>query len=812
MYRILIAIVVQFLLLSPVLGQTVNAINGQCSKGGQNVLYFNIPSTGTQPIGGGVKSTNTGALGSYPSCSIQVFLTGTQTQATLYANAALSPLTNPFTANLDGSFLFYAQVGQGYDIFMSGGGLPATVPLTDVFPGTPSGIAGSGTVNPGTSGQQAVYQNGAVVGGQNKLIVDIRDAFAAAGSSGAKCDGVTDDTAAIQALFNYYGNGGGGATQGIQIQFPAASCKISNELVYEGNNSLGIRIVGQAGWGSMVPNSQLAWFGPNFGTMMLMLGCNNCSVENLDFNASPVGGGQAQNGLWFDASNTVTQTSYNISAISRTGNVVTVTTASPHAVTAVRIVKVAGSTGGTTSFNGTFQVLYANDNTHISWAQTGPNESGTASTGTVTNYKSSPSNNLGLTRVKVSNPESVSSVISAIQGTATSTSLTTSTAHFIELRDTVIVRGVTDTSYNCAWLVTAVGTSTTATLKVLPGEGCSPSNAASSGGTVLSGSSGIRVGHVDTATEQVSQLMGRDVFIQGDQLGGSVNCLECDGQGNVKNFAFDNVIVNGCRYGFNGFNSGNFNVTTYNGGNVTPDSSTQLSAADFVNNSGQITVDGGEIEAGNDRFFVNTGTIGSTVHLDGISFQSNCPTDDICVSWGGQMTITASSFYNRRASNAVPYLSCGNPLLGANGCSLISRGNFYANSCLATASGGYCSSSGSSVAPGFLPFKDGSGNGWMQSGGFYSTRATNIESKGDFSSATNDNSTPTGPLFNVDPASIIPSTSFANLPSAPPNGMLIYCSDCKNVTDDTTGTFDSVAASGGHGTNVLRENGAWRVH
>jgi hypothetical protein len=57
----------------------------------------------------------------------------------------------------------------------------------------------------------------------------------------------------------------------------------------------------------------------------------------------------------------------------------------------------------------------------------------------------------------------------------------------------------------------------------------------------------------------------------------------------------------------------------------------------------------------------------------------------------------------------------------------------------------------------------------------------------------------------------LPSVLFANLPSVP-DGTLVYCSDCKNVTDDTTGTFDSVAAAGGHGTNVLRENGAWRVH
>ena len=52
--------------------------------------------------------------------------------------------------------------------------------------------------------------------------------------------------------------------------------------------------------------------------------------------------------------------------------------------------------------------------------------------------------------------------------------------------------------------------------------------------------------------------------------------------------------------------------------------------------------------------------------------------------------------------------------------------------------------------------------------------------------------------------------TFKNLPNAP-DGTLIFCIDCKNSTDDSSGTFDSNAAPGGHGTNILRENGKWRV-
>src|SRR5574337_924687 len=49
------------------------------------------------------------------------------------------------------------------------------------------------------------------------------------------------------------------------------------------------------------------------------------------------------------------------------------------------------------------------------------------------------------------------------------------------------------------------------------------------------------------------------------------------------------------------------------------------------------------------------------------------------------------------------------------------------------------------------------------------------------------------------------SYTFATLPTVV-NGLQVYCSDC------VSGTFDAAAASGGTGTTVLGENGAWRGH
>src|SRR6266705_6558485 len=72
----------------------------------------------------------------------------------------------------------------------------------------------------------------------------------------------------------------------------------------------------------------------------------------------------------------------NISSITRSANVVAVTTQSAHNLLSADQVVITGVTGGATSFNGTFSVAGVTDSTHFTYNQTGPNESGTSSTGT----------------------------------------------------------------------------------------------------------------------------------------------------------------------------------------------------------------------------------------------------------------------------------------------------------------------------------------------------------------------------------------------------------------------------------------------
>src|SRR6266702_3633910 len=76
--------------------------------------------------------------------------------------------------------------------------------------------------DPGSNG--VVYRNGL---GTTRIatnadcmpgqVVDMRCASVAAGSNGVRCDDATNDTAAIQAYFNYYGKGGAGESQGVTL-------------------------------------------------------------------------------------------------------------------------------------------------------------------------------------------------------------------------------------------------------------------------------------------------------------------------------------------------------------------------------------------------------------------------------------------------------------------------------------------------------------------------------------------------------------------------------------------------------------------
>ena len=111
-----------------------------CQVGAQKVITVGTASSSTAQV-------------SMPSCTVTVYLHGTLTLATIYADQNNTPLANPFTANTDASYGFYATSGVRYDVVTVGtiqtisGPSTQTVNISDIIPGGGGGGGGgSGTV------------------------------------------------------------------------------------------------------------------------------------------------------------------------------------------------------------------------------------------------------------------------------------------------------------------------------------------------------------------------------------------------------------------------------------------------------------------------------------------------------------------------------------------------------------------------------------------------------------------------------------------------------------------------------------------
>jgi len=583
------------------------------------------------------------------------------------------------------------------------------------------------------------------------LVFNVRD-------FGARGDGVTDDTAAIQTALNQFATGAPLAGSQNTLYFPSGTYKVSNTLVYEGDNGTGLRMLGGAGPGYGHVGASIAWFGPlNFGgrtdnmgggTVMLVLGANNMTFEQLNIDPSPPGGGKAQVGLWIDATNTTTQTpppGYTISSITRSGNVVTATIGA-HTIASPFIIKVAGYGGVNSSFNGTFRVLYSDLNNTVSWMQGGSDTTVGGGAPTVTKYQSEPSNRIILRQVGIFAAKAVATAVTSLTGPlSTLFTLTTTSPHLLNAGDLVVYKGGTNQTYFAPYTVTAVASSTTATLIAAGALAVFPDNNNSTGGTIYSDATGLRIAHRDALTPEAgASLTGYDLFFLGDGLGSSICALKADDSGNVKDFEFFNVDVAYYRYGFYGFNSGNFSVVGYTGALSTPDTLANLCTIDFFQ-VGPALIASAETENTNNRFVSTTLSSEAPIRLDSVSVQGSAPTDDRTLM-GNSFVITGSQFFNTRTTTSVPLIGIGNPLFGLNGGSLVSLGNFYSNT----------APSGSGPSPGYVPVVDGGGsNIFHKTGGsYYDTHAVNIMSRGDYGSSMIGGGNPTS-LNNVDTLSYL---------------------------------------------------------
>lgn len=95
--------------------------------------YQNFCQTGGQQVNTQGLLSSTRVQASYPSCTVTVRNAGTSTISTIFSTAGGGALGNPFTANVDGSFLFFAASSPCYDVTISGGTPPNAMPAPFTF-------------------------------------------------------------------------------------------------------------------------------------------------------------------------------------------------------------------------------------------------------------------------------------------------------------------------------------------------------------------------------------------------------------------------------------------------------------------------------------------------------------------------------------------------------------------------------------------------------------------------------------------------------------------------------------------------------
>jgi hypothetical protein len=87
---------------------------------------------GSQPVVTNGLSSTTLVQQSVPQCTVSVFIHGTGTLATVFADSSNTVLSNPFFATSNGQWQFYAANGR-YDVVLTGGGLPTMVTYPDII-------------------------------------------------------------------------------------------------------------------------------------------------------------------------------------------------------------------------------------------------------------------------------------------------------------------------------------------------------------------------------------------------------------------------------------------------------------------------------------------------------------------------------------------------------------------------------------------------------------------------------------------------------------------------------------------------------
>jgi|ERR1022692_447042 hypothetical protein len=428
-----------------------------------------------------------------------------------------------------------------------------------------------------------------------------------------------------------------------------------------------------------------------------------------------------------------------------------------------------------------------------------------------------------------------SSRISSISRSSGIISITTSTDHGLAVDEPVSISGVADTTYNGTFIVASVPTFNTLTV-YLTGP-----NSSSSGGTVglihsgqnsynfiqhsvISGSNtaDIRIGR-DSGSNPIDTIYMADNWLDAASASYGVYFV---GSGNTKNFYLEGGgILNASQYGvyLNGPGGTLVIEKTFFSANGAGDiyasfSSQTVQAVESENTTGPFISSS------------NTNTNDCELTLTGSDWQGNV-SNNVVIADQCNMTLIGNRFQNNYSGGSTLIHVPENNLSSVYPTRVTSIGNFYLN-----ASGSYApiyTNAGLSLFSGATTSTATSLNdlGGRDGSLLHFKNVVNADELRNITSLPN--TALANPSMTINGVSCTLGLScsvtasagpvgtqssgytFANLPACAttvPSGTLLYCSDCKNFTDDATGTYDATAAASGHGNNELCENGVWRNH
>lgn len=499
-----------------------------------------------------------------------------------------------------------------------------------------------------------------------------------------------DNTDAINRAFQSFGtneawntwNGGGGGMVGTLHCAQGAYFHL-NELWYLGGNGAGMRVLGPEE--NIAGNSGCAFI---FKTAIDGVGTSQEFISGYDSGQEYVTvSGFAGTGrypkrlLWHGANVGATPSTSSLTSVACAASICTGTTTASHSFVQSDFVLLSGTT--IAALNRPIRIINVPAATTFTFYYTGQ-DGNTATGGSVTRPVTDNSLYDYVRHSNFGNWHSPNFTIvggaSVVSDGSSNVTITFPTNHNAQLGDNIVLTGCTPNTFNSGFNRNGAGNNNTlsAGYTVL-------SNAAITSSTTLHWTAaqlaGLSIPISTTATtctinvesdalvwgatpagNQVSGGIVEDSFFNGNGDGTSGADFMSFGGANTKNFLFQNVNINGATFGWTGFNSGSFNVTSQSqmGGVGDANVNHPVGVVFYNNSPNSGMVSGGELENSEARLYVNGGSNNFVSFvIENLQWQSSTPAfDDILIATQSTLELHGNYFASRLGTLGNPARIC----------------------------------------------------------------------------------------------------------------------------------------------------------